>query len=131
MFRVRKGFIKVLLGLFILFVLFCVLCIKYAVDYTNNVPKLTPKKDVFVVSPKERYKASDFVDVECIGEYNLYIVIMETDIPSVKLLDKPYGSHAGQAIYVGDTKGSIRLSIQGSGKESEPGEPVEISLVVE
>lgn len=129
--RVRKGFIKVLVGLFICFVLFCMLGIHYTNKYVNNVPKLTPKKEVYIVSPKESYKASDFVDVECVGEYDLYLLIEETDIPSAKLLDTPNGGHAGETLYVGDTKGSIRLSVQGYGKESEPGEPVTISLMVE
>lgn len=84
-----------------------------------------------MVSPKESYKASDFVNVECVGEYDLYLLVEETDIPSARLLDKPKGSHVGETIYVGDTKGSIRLSVQGYGRESERGEPVEISLVVE
>ena len=129
--RVRKGFIKVLVGLFICFVLFCVLGIHYTNKYVNNVPKLTPKEEVFVVSPKESYKAVDFVDVECVGEYDLYLWVEETDIPSARLLDKPSGFHAGETIYVGDTKGSIQLSVRGYGRESEAGEPVTISLMVE
>lgn len=126
MLRVRKAFIKVFAGLFICFVLFCAIGIHYVNKYVNNVPKLTPKKEVFVVSPKESYKASDFVDVECVGDYDLHLLIEETDIPSTRLLDKNK-----ETIYVGDTKGSIRLSVQGYGRESERGNPVEISLVVE
>lgn len=130
MFRVKKGFIKVLVGLLICFVLISALGIHYTGKYINNVPKLTPKKEVFVVSPKESYKASDFVDVECAGAYDLYLLVEETDIPSARLLDKYNGTHVGETIYVGDTKGSIRLSVHGYGKESEPGKPVAISLIV-
>lgn len=71
------------------------------------------------------------MDVECVGEYDLYLWVEETDIPSARLLDKPSGSHAGETLYVGDTKGSIRLSVRGYGRESEAGEPVTISLMVE
>lgn len=104
----------------------------YTMRYSNNIPKLTPKKEVFRVSAKECYAASEFVDVECVGEYDLYLLIQETDIHSAGLQDTVNGNfYAGKTIYAGDTKGTINLSITGYGQKSEPGNTVEIILVVE
>ncbi len=132
MFRAKKVYIKVFLGLFFLFAIFLIWGIIYTMKYSNNIPKLTPKKEVFRVSAKECYTASEFVDVECVGEYDLYLLIQETDIHSAGLQDTVNGNFfAGETIYVGDTKGTVNLSITGYGQESEPGNTVEIILVVE
>lgn len=94
--------------------------------YSSNVPKLTPREEVMTVSRGERYKATELVNVECVGQYVLYMGILETDIATAMVDERSVDE-----IYVGDTKGYIRVGIQGSGLKSEPGNSVEVTMIVE
>lgn len=126
MIRVIKSFIKVFLGVFGGVVLFFVIGTYFAHQYSSNIPKLTPREEVMTVSCGEWYKTTELVDVECVGEYVLYMMIVETDIGTAMVDERSVDE-----LYVGDTKGYIRVAIQGSGLKSESGDPVEITMIVE
>ncbi len=115
---------KVFLVVISVIAVIAVVCFIGVYRYTSNVPKLTLKNKIFDVPGGISYEASDMVDVECRGDYELRIFIIDTNIPTAEVAEDK------TSVYAGDTSGYIHVEISGVGKRSEGGHPVEAYLFV-
>lgn len=84
------------------------------VQYTNRVPKITPKTAVNA-SIGETLELHEIFDVECKGDYHLELQVMDFDSDAMDF----QVSKDAQALFVGTTEGTITVSVNGYGEVAE------------
>lgn len=113
--RVGKGMkvVGIVAGIVVLFFVFIGLYLLWELkEYTDRVPKITPKENVTVKAGQTLF-VEDMFEIECKGAYVMKLHIGETDISDAVV------SEDKKQLYVGSKAGTIRVVVDGSGEVAE------------
>lgn len=102
-----------------------IFCLAGVYRYVSNVPKITPKKQVFEIRKESTVTPEDLADIECNGGYKSYFVIVDPGSGSFDLSDDK------ASLSVGDEEETVHVQVCAVGDHSEgrSSDVIEIKVV--
>jgi len=111
--RKKRWGMRIGVGVMAVLAILVGICVMQLFHYGSRAPKLTVKERLeFPCGTQIPWK--ELASVECKGSYSLRLMILDTNIPTAKVLEEK-----DQKLFTGEEAGYVRISIIASGEVAE------------